>query len=574
MSVSDNLLTFQQMELLPEIQKSLNEVGYEQPTPIQAQCIPHLLEGKDIIGMAQTGTGKTAAFALPLLSRIDISNATPQLIVLTPTRELAIQVSEAMQKYAKHIKGFHVLPIYGGQSYDIQLKKLKRGVHVVVGTPGRVMDHIKRKTLKLSSITQFVLDEADEMLRMGFIEDIEWIMGHTPTDKQTALFSATMPKEIRKVAKTYMDSPAEINIAAKTATAETINQRYWLTNQGNKLEVLTRLLEFEQTDGVIIFVRTKTATVELAERLEARGHASEALNGDIPQKMRERVIERLKKGQLDIVIATDVAARGLDVERISHVINYDIPYDTESYIHRIGRTGRAGKSGEAILFVTPRERRILRQIERATKKPIEELEMPSIEDINLQRVARFKDEMASQVRLDEKDPYRKVISEFVDDTGLDALDVAAALARLIHKTDDLFLNDKPIKKPKVGKEKPESDSKKGKKRSENEPKGKKRSPKSYMEEADPGEAIPLKDFPEVEMERFILEVGYSDKVKPGNIVGAIANEAEIESCYIGDIEIYEDFTTVDLPAGMPKETFQILKRARVCGKKLGIKRGK
>lgn len=562
------------MELLPQIQKSLDDVGYEQPTPIQAQCIPHLLEGKDIIGMAQTGTGKTAAFALPLLSKIDISNQSPQLLVLAPTRELAIQVSEAMQKYAKYIKGFHVLPIYGGQSYDIQLKKLKRGVQVVVGTPGRVMDHIKRKTLRLNDITQLVLDEADEMLRMGFIEDIEWIMGHVPTSRQIALFSATMPKEIRKVAKTYMNSPEEINIAAKTATADTINQRYWLTNQGNKLEVLTRLLEFEQTDGVIIFVRTKTATVELAEKLEARGHASEALNGDIPQKMRERVIERLKKGQLDIVIATDVAARGLDVERISHVINYDIPYDTESYIHRIGRTGRAGKSGEAILFVTPRERRILRQIERATKKPIEELEMPSIDDINLQRVARFKDAVASQVRLDTNDPYRKVINEFIADTGLDPVDVAAAMARLIHKADDLFLNDRPIKKPKVSNEKPENDSKNIKNRAQQEPKGKNRSSKSYMDEADPGEAMPLKEFPEIEMERFILEVGYSNKVKPGNIVGAIANEAEIESCYIGDIEIYEDFSTVDLPAGMPKETFKVLKNARICGKKLGIKKAK
>ena len=574
MSVADNTITFQSLELLPEIQKSLNEVGYEQPTPIQAQCIPHLLEGKDIIGMAQTGTGKTAAFALPLLSRIDISNASPQLLVLAPTRELAIQVSEAMQKYAKHIKGFHVLPIYGGQSYDIQLKKLKRGVHVVVGTPGRVMDHIKRKTLKLDGITQLVLDEADEMLRMGFIEDIEWIMSHVPKSRQIALFSATMPKEIRKIAKSYMNSPEEINIASKTATADTINQRYWLTNQTNKLEVLTRLLEFEETDGVIIFVRTKTATVELAEKLEARGYSSEALNGDIPQKLRERVIEKLKKGMLDIVIATDVAARGLDVERISHVINYDIPYDTESYIHRIGRTGRAGKSGEAILFVTPREQRILRQIERVTKKPIKELEMPSIEDINLQRVAKFKDAMASQVRLDTEDPYKKVISDFVEETGLDVYDVAAALARLVHKTDDLFLADTPIKSAKQKKEKLERDSKKAKKRNEKEPKGKKRSAKSYMDEADPGQAIALKDFPEVEMERFVLEVGYSDKVKPGNIVGAIANEAEIESCYIGHIEIYEDFTTVDLPAGMPKETFHILKKARVCGKKLGIKKGK
>ncbi len=573
--MSDTPITFQSMGLLPAIQQSLDEVGYEQPTPIQANCIPPLLEGKDIIGLAQTGTGKTAAFALPLLSKIDINNRSPQLLVLAPTRELAIQVSEALQKYAKHMKGFHVLPIYGGQSYDIQLRSLKRGVHVVVGTPGRIMDHIKRKTLQLSGITQLVLDEADEMLRMGFIEDIEWIMSHVPKERQVALFSATMPSQIRKVAKNYMNSPQEINIASKTATADTIRQRYWPTNQNNKLEALTRLLEFEPTDAVIIFVRTKTATVELSEKLEARGHACEALNGDIQQKMRERVIDKLKKGQIDIVVATDVAARGLDVQRISHVVNYDVPHDTESYIHRIGRTGRAGKSGEAILFITPRERRMLRQIERATRKPIEELEMPSINDINNQRVARFKDSIATEIRLDKSDPYHKVIEEFMNDNGMEALDVAAALARLIHKNDDLFLPDVPLVKPKQskernkdrnGKDRPERD------RGDRGAKASKRNRKTIVDESDIGTAIPLKDYPKIEMDRFRIEVGYQHKVKPGNIVGAIANEADIESCYIGHIEIYEEFTTVDLPAGMPKDTLQTLRKARVCGLKTNIKK--
>ncbi|THB67539.1 MAG: DEAD/DEAH box helicase [Gammaproteobacteria bacterium] len=567
MSDANSTVLFDSFNILPEIKKSLLEFGYETPTPIQSQCIPHIINGEDIIGMAQTGTGKTAAFALPLLSKINLSDRSPQLLVLTPTRELAIQVSEALQKYARHMKGFHIIPIYGGQSYEIQFKHLKRGVHVVVGTPGRVMDHIKRETLSLANISMFVLDEADEMLRMGFIEDIEWVMSHLPQQRQTALFSATMPKEIRKVAKRYMQSPQEINIASKTATADTIQQRYWLTDQRNKLEVLARLLEFEQTDGVIVFVRTKTATVELAEKLEARGYSSEALNGDIPQKMRERVIERLKNGAVDIVIATDVAARGLDVNRISHVINYDIPYDTESYIHRIGRTGRAGKSGEAILLVTPRERRILHQIEKVTKKTIDQLELPSIDDINRLRVSNFKDSVTSQVRLDKKDPYRKIIQEMVKDTDLSLEDIASALARLMHKGDSLFLADKPLKKIK---QKTENTSDKNSSKKHN--KQDNRPVDSYLSETNPGQAQPLKEYPEIEMERFILEVGTKNKVRPGNIVGAIANEAEIESCYIGNIEIHKHFSTVDLPVGMPKEILKTLKKTRVCGQEIKIRR--
>jgi ATP-dependent RNA helicase DeaD len=347
---------FQEMGLTEPVLKALNDVGYETPSPIQAEIIPHVLSGKDVVGQAQTGTGKTAAFALPLLSRIDLKSQKPQVLVLTPTRELAIQVAEAFQRYAAHLKGFHVLPIYGGQGYGIQLKQLHRGVQVVVGTPGRVMDHMRRGTLKLDTLMCLVLDEADEMLRMGFIDDVEWILEQSPEQRQIALFSATIPQEIRRIAKKYLKDPEEVTIKLRTTTAETINQRYWMVSGLHKLDALTRILEGETYDGILIFVRTRTATVELSEKLEARGYACAPLNGDIAQNQRERTVQRLKKGELDILVATDVAARGLDVERISHVINYDIPYDTESYVHRIGRTGRAGRSGEAILFVAPREK--------------------------------------------------------------------------------------------------------------------------------------------------------------------------------------------------------------------------
>lgn len=352
-------IRFTDLALSEPVLKAIADVGYEQPSPIQAESIPHLLNGDDLLGLAQTGTGKTAAFALPLLTRVDMKLKTPQILVLAPTRELAIQVSEAFQTYAKNIKGFHVLPIYGGQSFDTQLRGLRRGVQVIVGTPGRVMDHLRRKTLDISNLKALVLDEADEMLRMGFIDDVEWILEHTPKERQTALFSATMPKEIRRVTKRYQRDPKEVSIASETRTGENIEQRYWMVSGTNKLDALTRILEVENTDAMIIFVRTKNATVELAEKLEARGYAAAALNGDMNQQLRERTIDRLKNGKLDIVVATDVAARGIDVVRVSHVLNYDIPYDSEAYVHRIGRTGRAGRSGTAILFVAPREKRLL-----------------------------------------------------------------------------------------------------------------------------------------------------------------------------------------------------------------------
>ena len=370
MTDSNSTPSFESLGLSTLVLKALQDVGYETPSPIQAASIPYLLDGHDLLGQAQTGTGKTAAFALPLLSRIDLSVKKPQLLVLAPTRELAIQVAEAFQSYARHIKGFHVLPIYGGQGYDGQLRQLKRGVHVVVGTPGRVMDHIRRKSLKLDKLQSLVLDEADEMLRMGFLDDVEWILEHTPKERQIALFSATMPKEIQRVAEQHLQDPKLVKIAASTVTAKNIHQRYWQVSGFHKLDALTRILEAEEIDALIIFVRTKNATVELADKLAARGFASEALNGDIPQKNREKIVGRLKQGRLDILVATDVVARGLDVERISHVINYDIPHDIESYIHRIGRTGRAGRSGNAISFIAPRERRLLKAIERATKQSI------------------------------------------------------------------------------------------------------------------------------------------------------------------------------------------------------------
>ena len=376
---------------LPEgLLKALVDVGYETPTPIQAQSIPVLLTGRDLLGQAQTGTGKTAAFALPLLARTDMSLAHPQILVLAPTRELAIQVAEACQTYARHLPNFHVLPIYGGQSYTVQLRQLKRGAQVVVGTPGRIMDHMRRGTLKLDNVTALVLDEADEMLRMGFIDDVDWILDHTPPTRQIAMFSATLPETIRKIAERHLRDPHTIRIKARTTTAATVRQRFWAVGGLHKLDALTRVLETEPLDAAIIFVRTKTATVELAEKLAARGYACEPLNGDIPQAQREKTVEKLRQGKVDLLVATDVAARGLDVQRVSHVINYDIPYDTESYVHRIGRTGRAGRAGEAILFVAHRERRMLHAIEKATRQPIEPMQMPSVSDINQARMTRFK----------------------------------------------------------------------------------------------------------------------------------------------------------------------------------------
>ncbi len=443
---TDKVTAFNQLALKKPLLLALDEVGYETPSPIQAQTIPLLLEGKDVLGQAQTGTGKTAAFALPILSNLDLKQKDPQILVLTPTRELAIQVAEAFQKYATHMKGFHVLPVYGGQDYRGQIRALKRGVHVVVGTPGRVMDHMRRGTLKLANLSTLVLDEGDEMLRMGFIDDVEWILEQAPSDRQIALFSATLPQQIRRIATRYLNEPVEITIKVKTTTADGIRQRFWPVSGVHKLDALTRILEAEPFDGMLIFVRTKTATVELSKKLEARGYASTPLNGDIAQNQRERTIEHLKKGKLDIIVATDVAARGLDVERISHVVNYDIPNDTEAYVHRIGRTGRFGRQGDAILFVTPREKRMLHAIEKATRKKIEIMDLPSTELINDKRIARFKQRITDTLATEELGLFSQLIEQYQQEHNVPAVEIAAALAQLFQGDIPLLLKKKPQRK--------------------------------------------------------------------------------------------------------------------------------
>ncbi len=545
MSEHESSVNFKSFGLSDALIKVLDEVGYETPSAIQEQCIPYLLNGHDVIGQAQTGTGKTAAFALPLIDRIDIKTNQVQLLVLAPTRELAIQVSEAIQTYARHLKGLHVLPIYGGQSYDIQLRPLKRGVHVVVGTPGRVMDHIKKGTLKLNSLKALVLDEADEMLRMGFIDDVKWVMEKLPKERQIALFSATMPDVIRRVAEKFLNDPKIVKIKTKTATAQTISQSYWLVSGVNKLDALTRILEVESFDALLIFVRTKTATVDLAEKLSARGFSAEAINGDIAQNQRERTIQQLKKGKIDILIATDVAARGLDVERISHVVNYDIPQDPESYVHRIGRTGRAGREGKAILFVAPRERRMLQTIERITRQPITPMQLPSAKIINEQRVTNFKQRISETLNNQELGIFEELILSFQKEHEVDAFKIASALALMAQGTEPLLLSEKELSQGSF---------KEGSK-----------AKISISVHADP-----LKNNPSIKMRRYRLAVGRKDNIKPGNVLGAIANEAEISSEFIGAIQIFQDFTTIDLPDEMTKETLAILKKTRVFDKKLNI----
>ncbi len=551
---TNTITAFDQLALSAPILNALNEVGYERPSPIQAETIPLLLEGKDVLGQAQTGTGKTAAFALPLLSNIELSKQQPQLLVLAPTRELAIQVAEAFQKYASHMKGFHVLPIYGGQDYRGQIKALKRGVHVVVGTPGRVMDHMRRGTLKLGTLKALVLDEADEMLRMGFIDDVEWILEQTPDKRQIALFSATMPQQIRRIATNHLNDPQQITIKVKTTTADTIRQRFWPVSGIHKLDALTRILEAEEFDAMIIFVRTKTATVELAEKLEARGYAVAAINGDIQQKQRENTIKMLKSNQLDILVATDVAARGLDVERISHVVNYDIPHDTEAYVHRIGRTGRAGRQGDAILFVAPREKRLLNAIEKATKKEIEMMELPSTELINDKRIATFKQRITDTLATEELGQFYQMIEQYQQEHNVPALEIAAALAQLLQGETPFLLHNKPQQKTD---ENWKHDKKEGTSKQS-------RKPREYSSRNE--------QQPDKGMDRFRIEVGHKHKVKPGNIVGAIANEAGLDSANIGRINIHDDYSLVDLPAGMPKDIFNDLKYVWVSGQQLKISR--
>lgn len=554
---SPEVTSFTELALSAPVQKAIDAVGYEQPSPIQAASIPHLLNGDDLLGVAQTGTGKTAAFALPLLSKVDLKKKSPQILVLAPTRELAIQVAEAFQTYASKMKDFHVLPIYGGQDMSKQLQKLRRGVHVVVGTPGRVMDHLRRKSLNLEALSSMVLDEADEMLRMGFIDDVEWILEHTPEKKQVALFSATMPAPIRKVADRYLNNPKEVRIASETKTAERIEQHYLIVNGfEKKLDAITRILEADDFDAMIIFVRTKTATAELAEKLEARGYSASALNGDMNQTLRERTINRLKKKQLDIVVATDVAARGIDVERVSHVLNFDIPYDPEAYVHRIGRTGRAGRDGKAILFVAPREKRLLHAIEKSTRQRITQMDLPSGAEVSNKRITAFNQRLIATLESENLDFFYNLLSDFSAEHDYSAEQIACALAFLAQQEKPLEVKDAP----------------KSKKQREQDPVRNKRDrdtprrerPNSEHRDHDYGDAS------DSNMARYRIEVGRQHGVKPGDIVGAIANEAAMDAKYIGHIKLNDDFSTVDLPDGMPKEIFQHLKKVVVCNQALKI----
>jgi ATP-dependent RNA helicase DeaD len=596
-------LTFRELALSEAVLRALTDVGYEAPSPIQAATIPVLLSGKDMLGQAQTGTGKTAAFALPALSRIDLSKHEPQVLVLVPTRELALQVSEAFLKYAAHIKGFHVLPIYGGQSYQPQLNALRRGVHVVVGTPGRVIDHMNRGTLKLSGITLLVLDEADEMLAMGFVDAVESILQQTPPERQVALFSATMAAPIRRIAAKHLRAPVEVTIKSKTSTATNIRQRYWMVSGMHKLDALTRILEAEPFDGLLVFTRTKQSTVELAEKLEARGFAAAALNGDIPQSQRERTVQRLKAGQIDILVATDVAARGLDVERIGHVVNYDVPYDTESYVHRIGRTGRAGRKGEAILFIAPRERNMLRAIERATRQVIEPMNLPTVDAVNALRIAKFKQRVVETMAGADVTAWRPMVEQLAAETGLSLLDIAAALASLAQGTTPLLRVGEELKAPprreashEERSERPPAFERPPRERAAvpersvapERPLTAERSvaperavateravqqPAARVADGRTTAQAPRVSRPRTAsglMETFRIEVGAAHGIKPSNVVGAIASEAGIEGVHIGRVDIRDDHSYVDLPEGMPKQIFKVLQKVLVAGRELRI----
>ena len=560
--------TFESLGLTKEVLRVIQDVGYEIPSAIQSAAIPPLLEGRDILGQAQTGSGKTAAFALPLLSNIDIKNRSIQILVLAPTRELAIQVAEAFQTYASHLKGFHIVPIYGGQDYRVQFRALERGVHVVVGTPGRVMDHMRKGSIKLQDLQCLVLDEADEMLRMGFIDDVEWVLEQIPTDHQTALFSATMPKQIANIAKKYLEDPAIIEIEDKTSTVDTVRQRYWMVSGLHKLDALTRILEVEDTDGIIIFVRTKIMTTALAEKLEARGFAAEALNGDMPQKLRELTVNKLKTGKLDVLIATDVAARGLDVPRISHVINYDVPYDSESYIHRIGRTARAGRTGDAILFISPREKRLLHSIEKTTRQKIERMDLPTHSSVNDARVEKFKQRITDTLANgDHKSLFAEIVESYAIEHDVPPVEIAVALASMAQGDSPLVLDknekvrfeqfDRDDRGDRGGR-RDRGDSRQGRDRRE---KPERRDRKDRKKKSDPITQG---------MDRFHISVGKSHGVKPASIVAAIGSVAGLSDKDIGRIELHDQFSFVELPYGIPQNIFKELKQLKVSGQKLQI----
>jgi len=616
-----NTSSFSDLGLSAPLLQALADVGYESPSPIQAATIPLMMSGRDVLGQAQTGTGKTAAFALPILARIDLAASSPQSLVLAPTRELAIQVAEAFQRYATHLPGFHVLPIYGGQSYHPQLSALRRGVHVIVGTPGRVIDHLDKGSLDLSRLRTLVLDEADEMLRMGFVEEVERILKETPRERQTALFSATMPPPIRRIARAHMREPAEVTVAARTATAENIRQRYWLVSGMHKLDALTRILEVEPFDAMIVFSRTKLGTEELAERLQARGFSAVAINGDMIQQQRERTVAQLREGAIDILVATDVAARGLDVERVSHVVNYDVPTDPESYTHRIGRTGRAGRSGEAILFVTPRERGLLRAIERSTRQPIEPLELPTIRMVNTARIARFKERITETLDAGGLDVFATIVSDYERETGVPVVEIAAALARMSRGGTPLLLakgqeGTLPPSGADAGRgpgdATPAARDTAERVRAgrpaapaprefeprmpppahhEHAPAGprEERAP-ARSREARPGASShdarspapsaserPRAARPGIErplqagVTAYRVEVGAVHGVKPGNLVGAICNESGLDAKLIGRIEIFDTWSAIEMPGGMPRQVMKHLQGVRVGGQPLKIR---
>jgi ATP-dependent RNA helicase DeaD len=551
--------TFADLGLKAPILEALNDLGYEKPSPIQAECIPHLLNGRDVLGMAQTGSGKTAAFSLPLLQNLDPELKAPQILVLAPTRELAVQVAEAMTDFSKHMRGVNVVALYGGQRYDVQLRALRQGPQIVVGTPGRLLDHLKRGTLDLSKLSGLVLDEADEMLRMGFIEDVETIMAQIPEGHQTALFSATMPEAIRRITRRFMKEPQEVRIQSSVTTRPDISQSYWTVWGMRKNEALVRFLEAEDFDAAIIFVRTKNATLEVAEALERNGYNSAALNGDMNQALREQTLERLKDGRLDILIATDVAARGLDVERISLVVNYDIPMDSESYVHRIGRTGRAGRAGRALLFVENRERRLLRNIERTMKLTIPEVELPNAELLGKRRLEKFAAKVQQQLESSDLDQYRALLSKIqptAEGEELDLETLAAALLKMAQGERTLIVPPDAPMRPK--REFRDRDDRGPRDRNDRGPRGD-REDRPRRERRDVGD-----------MQLYRIEVGRDDGVEVRHIVGAIANEGDISSRYIGNIKLFASHSTIELPKGMPGEVLQHFTRTRILNKPMNM----
>ena len=547
--MTETKMTFKDLGLPEFILNAVSDLGFETPSPIQQICIPHLLEGRDVLGMAQTGSGKTAAFSLPILAQIDPKEKHPQLLVMAPTRELAIQVADACEQFVKYAKGINIVTLYGGQRYDIQLRALKQGAQVVVGTPGRILDHLCRGTLSLAELKAIVLDEADEMLRMGFIDDVETVMAELPEHHQTALFSATMPEPIRRITKRFMKDPQEVKIKATQQSAPDIAQSCWYVHGFHKNDALLRFLEVEDFDAAIIFTRTKTGTLDVTELLEKHGFRAAALNGDMTQQLREQTLDRLRSGSLDIVVATDVAARGIDIERISLVVNYDIPLDAESYVHRIGRTGRAGRSGRALLFVEPRERRLLRNVEHLIKKNIEEVELPNHEVLQACRRKKFKDKITSQLEHHDLELYRELLEDmFTADQSQE--DIAAAMMMLLQGKQKLILPPDPVVDKKARRDRNERGD-----RRENP-----RSAERRGERTGYGNPQP--------MDLYRIEVGRGDGVEVRHIVGAIANEGDINSRYIGHIKLYDDYSTIELPQGMPKELLQQFAKTRVLNKQM------